>query len=103
LKDGGSFTEFSNRFKFYLNDSVGILIYLLGFFYSRLLFGEFSLVLTGLEKKMGLIIILIGALIRLLNSFIVMSKMVVFKEFFCGNGGFELIDRGLFVTKLEIV
>jgi len=87
LKDGGSFTEFSNRFKFYLNDSVGILIYLLGFFfYSRLLFGEFSLVLTGLEKKLGLIIILIGALIRLLNSFIVMSKMVVFKEFFVEMG-----------------
>jgi len=50
------------------------------------LFGEFSLVLTGLEKKMGLIIILIGALIRLLNSFIVMSKMVVFKEFFVEMG-----------------
>jgi len=50
------------------------------------LFGEFSLVFTGLEKKMGLIIILIGILIRLLSSFFSLRKIVTFKEFFVEIG-----------------
>jgi len=51
---------------------------------------------------MGLIIILIGVLIRLLNSFMFMRKIIVFKEFFVEMGALNWLIGGFLSQNLKL-